>query len=83
MSETDFVQDARSNARLIAGLLDIDPSQAARLLRAAGHAAIVVDVSKRDADKARDMASEMGALYARLPVANPAALAERAREAAG
>lgn len=56
--------------------------QAARQLRAAGHAAIVVDVSRRGAEAARDMAADMGARYARLPAHNPGALADLARGAA-
>ncbi len=56
--------------------------QAARQLRAAGHAAIVVDVSKRGAEAARDMAAEMGARYARLPANDPSALVDLARGAA-
>jgi len=56
--------------------------QAAKSLRAQGHAAIVVDVSKRGAEAARAMALDMGARYARLPANNPGALADLAREAA-
>ncbi|MCP2671185.1 magnesium chelatase subunit D [Maricaulaceae bacterium EIL42A08] len=56
--------------------------QAARQLRAAGHAAILVDVSKRGAEAARDMATDMGARYARLPNNNPGALADLALGAA-
>lgn len=59
-----------------------DAREAARRLRAAGHAALVVDVSKRGAEAARDVAVDLGARYVRLPVASSGALADLAREAA-
>jgi magnesium chelatase subunit D len=55
---------------------------AARRLRAAGHGAIIVDVSRRGADTARSVAQEMAARYVRLPAGNPGALADLARKAA-
>lgn len=55
---------------------------AARRLRAAGHAALVVDVSRRGAETALAIARDMDARYVRLPAANPGALASLAREAA-
>jgi len=59
-----------------------DALNAARRLRVAGHSALVVDVSRRGADAARELALEMGARHVRLPAANPGALAELARESA-
>ncbi|MEQ8405959.1 MAG: magnesium chelatase subunit D [Oceanicaulis sp.] len=56
--------------------------EAAKRLRAAGHAAILVDVSKRGADTAKSLAEAMAARYVRLPAAQSGALAEIAREAA-
>lgn len=56
--------------------------EASRRLRAAGHAAIVVDVSKRGAEAARGVAQDMAARYVRLPAANMGALADIARQAA-
>jgi len=55
---------------------------AALRLRAGGHAALVVDVSKRGAEAARTLAADMDARYVRLPAANSDALADLAREAA-
>lgn len=55
---------------------------AARRLRAGGHSALVVDVSRRGAEKARALATDMDARYVRLPAANSGALADLAREAA-
>lgn len=55
--------------------------EAARHLRAAGHACLVVDVSRRGAEAAASVAEAMGARYVRLPAANPGALAELARRA--
>lgn len=55
---------------------------AALRLRAGGHAALVVDVSKRGTDAARSLAVDMDARYVRLPAANSDALADLAREAA-
>ncbi len=56
--------------------------EAARHLRAAGHACLVVDVSRRGAEAAANVAEAMGARYVRLPAANPGALADLARRAA-
>ena len=56
--------------------------EAAKRLRARGHAALVVDVSKRGTDAARTLAAEMDARYVRLPAANSGALAGLAREMA-
>ncbi|MGJ3230813.1 MAG: magnesium chelatase subunit D [Oceanicaulis sp.] len=56
--------------------------EAAARLRAAGHAAILVDVSKRGADTARSLAEAMAARYVRLPAADSGALADIARKAA-
>jgi magnesium chelatase subunit D len=55
---------------------------AARRLRGAGHAAIVVDVSKRGAEAAQGVARDMAARYVRLPIANTGALVDIARKAA-
>ncbi len=55
---------------------------AARRLRGAGHAAIVVDVSKRGAEAAQGVARDMAARYVRLPAANTGALVDIARKAA-
>lgn len=55
---------------------------AARRLRAAGHGVVLVDVSKRGAQTARDIAADMAARYVRLPAGNPGALADLARETA-
>lgn len=55
---------------------------AARRLRAAGHGAIIVDVSRRGAETARSVAQAMAARYVRLPAGNPGALADLARKAA-
>jgi magnesium chelatase subunit D len=55
---------------------------AARRLRGAGHAAIVVDVSKRGAEAAQGVARDMAARYVRLPAANTGALLDIARKAA-
>lgn len=55
---------------------------AARRLGAAGHAAILVDVSKRGADTAKSLAEAMAARYVRLPVADAGALADIAKAAA-
>ncbi len=56
--------------------------EAAKRVRAAGHAALIVDVSRRGADAARTLAQTMDARYVRLPAARPDALARLAREAA-
>ena len=56
--------------------------EAAGRIRAAGYAAVVVDVSRRGNDTARNLAQAMGARYVRLPAARPEALAQVAREAA-
>lgn len=64
-------------------LAQAEAREAARRLRLAGHKVLLVDVSKRGADEARDMAAEMAARYVRLPRAGgAAALADLAREAA-
>ncbi|MGX6646833.1 magnesium chelatase subunit D [Maricaulaceae bacterium MS644] len=55
---------------------------AARRLRGAGHASIVVDVSKRGAEAAQSVARDMAARYVRLPAANTGALVDIARKAA-
>ena len=57
--------------------------EAARRLSLSGHGAILVDVSKRGAEEAQDMAAAMAARYVRLPrTGGAAALADIAREAA-
>ncbi len=48
---------------------------AARLLRARGHKALVIDVSPRPQPRARDISTEMGARYLPLPCADAASLA--------
>ncbi|KAA5804141.1 magnesium chelatase subunit D [Alkalicaulis satelles] len=59
-----------------------EASEAARRLRAAGHGAIIVDVSKRGAETARVIAQDMAARYVRLPAGDCGALAQLARKAA-
>lgn len=59
-----------------------DAREAAHRLRAAGHKALLVDVSKRGAETARTMAVDMAARYVRLPIGDSGRLASLAREAA-
>ena len=56
--------------------------EAAQRLRAGGHAALLVEVSKRGTDAARALATAMQARYVRLPSAESGALADLARDAA-
>jgi magnesium chelatase subunit D len=81
-----FLTDGAANVtRAGTGGRDVAQAEAhdaARRLRAAGHAAIIVDVSKRGADTARSVAQNMAARYVRLPAGNPGALADLARTAA-
>ncbi|MCH8488431.1 MAG: magnesium chelatase subunit D [Oceanicaulis sp.] len=81
-----FLTDGAANVtRAGTGGRDIAQAEAhdaARRLRAAGHAAIMVDVSRRGAETARSVAQNMAARYVRLPAGNPAALADIARTAA-
>ncbi len=81
-----FLTDGAANVtRAGTGGRDIAQAEAhdaARRLRAAGHAAIIVDVSKRGADTAKSVAQNMAARYVRLPAGNPGALADLARTAA-
>lgn len=81
-----FLTDGAANVtRAGTGGRDVAQAEAhdaARRLRAAGHAAIIVDVSKRGADTAKSVAQNMAARYVRLPAGNPGALADLARTAA-
>ncbi|MFP4518766.1 MAG: magnesium chelatase subunit D [Oceanicaulis sp.] len=81
-----FLTDGAANVtRDGAGSREIAQAEArdaARRLAAAGHAAILVDVSKRGADTAKFLAEAMAARYVRLPVADSGALADLARKAA-
>lgn len=81
-----FLTDGAANVtRAGTGGRDIAQAEAhdaARRLSAAGHGAIIVDVSKRGAETARSVAMNMNARYVRLPAANPGALADLARTAA-
>jgi magnesium chelatase subunit D len=81
-----FLTDGAANVtRAGTGGRDIAQAEAhdaAKRLRAAGHAAIIVDVSKRGADTARSVAQNMAARYVRLPAGNPGALVDIARTAA-
>ncbi len=81
-----FLTDGAANVtRAGTGGRDVAQAEAhdaARRLRAAGHAAIIVDVSKRGAETARSVAQNMAARYVRLPAGNPGALADLARTAA-
>jgi len=81
-----FLTDGAANVtRAGTGGRDVAQAEAhdaARRLRAAGHAAIIVDVSKRGADTAKSVAQNMAARYVRLPAGNPGALVDIARTAA-
>ncbi|MGY6627258.1 MAG: magnesium chelatase subunit D [Oceanicaulis sp.] len=81
-----FLTDGAANVtRAGTGGRDVAQAEAhdaARRLRAAGHAAIIVDVSRRGADTAKSVAQNMAARYVRLPAGNPGALADLARTAA-
>lgn len=81
-----FLTDGAANVtRAGTGGRDVAQAEAhdaARRLRAAGHATIIVDVSKRGADTAKSVAQNMAARYVRLPAGNPGALADLARKAA-
>lgn len=81
-----FLTDGAANVtRAGTGGRDVAQAEAhdaARRLRAAGHATIIVDVSKRGADTAKSVAQNMAARYVRLPAGNPGALADLARKSA-
>ncbi|WBQ09813.1 magnesium chelatase subunit D [Hyphomonadaceae bacterium ML37] len=81
-----FLTDGAANVtRAGTGGRDVAQAEAhdaARRLRAAGHATIIVDVSKRGADTAKSVAQNMAARYVRLPAGNPGALVDIARTAA-
>ena len=56
-----------------------DAADAARRVRAAGHAALLVDTSPRPHSASQALAAEMGARYVALPYAGAAALARSVR----
>ncbi len=81
-----FLTDGAANITRDGGagreIAQAEARQAGRQLRTSGYPVVLVDVSKRGSDAARALAQDMGARYARLPVSNPGALAQLAREAA-
>jgi magnesium chelatase subunit D len=60
-----------------------DALSAAARVRAAGLAALLVDISPRPQDQARQLAAEMRATYLPLPYADAAALSRAVRTTAG
>lgn len=75
--------DGRANVTLagIGGRADAmaEATAAARAIRAAGFAAVVIDTANRPGEAAAHLAREMGARYAPLPRANPNGLASLTR----
>jgi magnesium chelatase subunit D len=71
-----LLTDGRANVSLTGeggrAQAEQDAQKASQRVRAAGHKALLVDISPRPNDQARRVAAEMGALYIALPYASSA-----------